>query len=159
MKTTTLIPLLLLNVGGAAFAAEQTDAVPAADAPAGISLEDRVAKLEQLLKKSEAEKKAAQDKLDAAKPAGQSVIEAEPSAPFAFADFSWIPGNAGAAERPLTWGPFTGELRVDTVYHQSFANPKDHTISGSSEVFRPASSRSRRSESAATSSTRTSWAG
>ena len=40
------------------------------------------------------------------------------------------------ASSPLTWGPFTGEFRVDTVYHYSFANPKDNTISGSSEVFR-----------------------
>jgi hypothetical protein len=56
--------------------------------------------------------------------------------PFAFADFSWLPGNAGPTERPLTWGPLVGELRVDAAFHQSFANPKDHTISGSSEVFR-----------------------
>ena len=56
--------------------------------------------------------------------------------PFAFADFSWVPGNYGAAERPLSAGPFTGELRVDTVFHYSFNNPKDDTISGSSEVFR-----------------------
>ena len=64
--------------------------------------------------------------------------EPEPAAkePFAFADFSWVPGNYGSSDRPLTWGPFTGELRVDTVYHYSFANPKDNTISGSSEVFR-----------------------
>ena len=57
-------------------------------------------------------------------------------APFAFADFSWIPGNAGAADRPLTYGPFTGELRVDVAYHDSLEHPKDDTISGSSEVFR-----------------------
>ena len=60
----------------------------------------------------------------------------QPAEPFAFADFSWAPGNYGSAERPLKWGPFTGELRLDTVYHYSFANPKDNTISGSSEVFR-----------------------
>ncbi len=59
-----------------------------------------------------------------------------PAVPFAFADFSWIPGNAGAAERPLTIGPFTGEFRVDDAYHYSFADPKDGTIAGSSEVFR-----------------------
>ncbi len=58
------------------------------------------------------------------------------AAPFAFADFSWLPGNAGASERPFSFGPFSGELRVDTAYHSSLANPKDHTISGSSEVFR-----------------------
>jgi hypothetical protein len=58
------------------------------------------------------------------------------SAPFAFADFSWVPGNAGASERPLTAGPFVGEFRFDGVYHYSFAKPIDNTISGSSEVFR-----------------------
>jgi hypothetical protein len=70
---------------------------------------------------------AAADSTDVARP---------PAAPFAFADFSWIPGNAGASERPLTAGPLTGEFRVDVPYHYSFANPKDNTISGSSEVFR-----------------------
>jgi hypothetical protein len=63
-------------------------------------------------------------------------VEAKPADPFAFADFSWVPGNYGAAERPLTAGPFTGELRVDTVYHYEFSNPKDNSVSGSSEVFR-----------------------
>jgi hypothetical protein len=61
---------------------------------------------------------------------------AEPAAPFAFADFSWVPGNYGAIERPLAFGAFTGELRVDTAYHYSYNHPKDDTISGSSEVFR-----------------------
>jgi hypothetical protein len=59
-----------------------------------------------------------------------------PAEPLGFADFSWVPGNAGASERPLTAGPFTGEFRLDDVYHYSFANPQDGTISGSSEVFR-----------------------
>lgn len=57
-------------------------------------------------------------------------------APFAWGDFSWVPGNYGPAETPLAWGPFTGELRIDTAYHYSLNNPKDNTISGSSEVFR-----------------------
>src|SRR5882672_10872447 len=57
-------------------------------------------------------------------------------APFAFADFTWVAGNASPHTSPLTFGPFAGELRVDTVYHYSFANPIDGTISGSSEVFR-----------------------
>jgi len=61
---------------------------------------------------------------------------AAPRVPFAFADFSWVPSNAGASERPLTAGPFTGEFRLDDAYHYSFSNPKDGTISGSSEVFR-----------------------
>lgn len=61
---------------------------------------------------------------------------APPRQAFTFADFSWIPGNYGPAESPLQWRAFTGEIRVDTVYHHSFANPRDNTISGSSEVFR-----------------------
>ncbi|WPB76874.1 outer membrane beta-barrel protein [Archangium violaceum] len=65
----------------------------------------------------------------------ETPTEAKP-APFAFADFSWVPGNAGASEKPLSFGPFTGEFRVDTAYHSSFNNPQDNTISGSSEVFR-----------------------
>jgi len=56
--------------------------------------------------------------------------------PFAFADFSWVPGNAGASDRPLKVGPFTGEFRFDGVYHYDFKRPIDNTISGSSEVFR-----------------------
>ena len=65
-----------------------------------------------------------------------SPTKPEVAEPFAFADFSWVPGNYAAAEKPLKWGPCTGELRLDTVYHHSFANPVDNTISGSSEVFR-----------------------
>ena len=65
-----------------------------------------------------------------------SADEAPAAQPFAFADFSWVPGNAGASERPLTFGPFVGEFRMDDAYHYSFAKPIDNTISGSSEVFR-----------------------
>jgi len=69
-------------------------------------------------------------------PAGAEDAKPQPAAPFSFADFSWVPGNAGASERPLTVGPFTGEFRFDGAYHYSFRKPKDDTISGSSEVFR-----------------------
>jgi hypothetical protein len=65
-----------------------------------------------------------------------AVQKAKPAEPFAFADFSWLPGNAGASEKPLSLGPFTGEFRLDTAYHYSFNHPQDDTISGSSEVFR-----------------------
>lgn len=51
-------------------------------------------------------------------------------------DYSWIPGNYAAPEKSLSFGPFTGEFRVDTTYHYSFHRPKDDTLSGSSEVFR-----------------------
>ncbi len=61
--------------------------------------------------------------------------QSEP-APFGFGDFSWAPGNYGPSEHPLSYGPFTGEIRLDTVYHYSFNHPRDNSISGSSEVFR-----------------------
>jgi hypothetical protein len=72
----------------------------------------------------------------AAQAPDSAAARSAPAAPFAFADFSWVPGNAGASERPLTVGPFTGEFRLDDAYHYSFNNPVDGTISGSSEVFR-----------------------
>ncbi len=56
--------------------------------------------------------------------------------PLAYADFSWVPGNGGPAERPLTFGPVVGELRVDTALHYLLSHPKDDTISGTSEAFR-----------------------
>ncbi len=56
--------------------------------------------------------------------------------PFAWGDFRWMPGNYAPTDSPLKFGAFTGEARVDTTYHYSFANPADNTISGSSEVFR-----------------------
>lgn len=61
-----------------------------------------------------------------------STTAEAPAAP----DYSWIPGNYSGPEKPLTWGPFTGEFRVDTAYHYSFHHPSDDTLSGSSEVFR-----------------------
>ncbi len=56
--------------------------------------------------------------------------------PFDFGDFSWAPASYGAPDRPFSYGPFQGELRVDVAYHYDFSNPKDNTVSGSSEVFR-----------------------
>lgn len=64
------------------------------------------------------------------------VFGEEPGEPFAFADFSWVPGNYAPAESPLATKYFIPELRLDTVYNYSFAHPSDNTITGSSEVFR-----------------------
>lgn len=72
----------------------------------------------------------------AAQAPAEDPFHAKQPEPFGFADFTWAPGNGGTKDRPLSWGPFTGELRVDTAYHYSFNHPRDDTISGSSEVFR-----------------------
>jgi hypothetical protein len=56
--------------------------------------------------------------------------------PFAFADFTWLSGNARTKESPLNTKAFTGEFRADTNFTYSFNKPSDNTISGSTEVFR-----------------------
>jgi len=60
----------------------------------------------------------------------------EPAEPFSFADFTWLTGNPRTTESPLETKIFTGELRVDTAYVYDFHHPADHTIGGSSEIFR-----------------------
>ena len=58
------------------------------------------------------------------------------SEPFAFADFTWMNGNARTKEVPLDTKFFTPEIRTDTAYIYDFNHPKDDTIGGSAEVFR-----------------------
>lgn len=114
-------------------------APPPVDDEATRRLEQRIADLEGRLAAQERRHVAAA--APAAPPAAPAA-PAEPPAPpkkpepFAFGDFSWMPGNYGAAKRPLATDHFTGEVRVDAAYHHSFANPIDNTIGGSSEVFR-----------------------
>ncbi len=71
-------------------------------------------------------------------PADPAQARPSPAAPFAFADFSWVPGNYGSSDRPLSFGPFTGELRVDTAFHRGSS-----TACGS-RSSRPTGSRSSR---------------
>jgi hypothetical protein len=58
------------------------------------------------------------------------------SAPFAFADFTWLNGNARTKELAFDSPFFTPEIRADVDYIYDFQHPKDNTIGGSSEVFR-----------------------
>jgi hypothetical protein len=70
---------------------------------------------------------------------GDSASPEEPpkkAEPFVFADFTWLTGNSRATETPLQTKAFTGEVRLDIDYVYDFNHPKDHTISGSSEIFR-----------------------
>jgi len=65
-----------------------------------------------------------------------SAPESRAPEPFAFADFTWLTGNARTKESPIDGKVFTAEIRFDSAYHYSFNHPRDHTIGGSSEVFR-----------------------
>jgi len=73
----------------------------------------------------------------AVQPGGQAG-ESKPAKtePFAFADFTWLNGNARTKESPMETKFFTPEVRADVAYNYSFNHPKDDTIGGSSEVFR-----------------------
>jgi len=64
------------------------------------------------------------------------VAEPQKAEPFAFADFTWLTGNARTKESPTDTKFFTPEVRADVDYVYDFAHPKDDTISGSSEIFR-----------------------
>lgn len=63
-------------------------------------------------------------------------VKEAPSAPFAFADFTWLNGNARTKDIPMDTKFFTPEIRADISYIYDFNHPKDDTIGGSSEVFR-----------------------
>jgi hypothetical protein len=67
---------------------------------------------------------------------GKSGTAEAKAEPFAFADFTWLNGNARTKDIPYDTKFFTPEIRADVVYNYSFNHPKDDTIGGSSEVFR-----------------------
>src|SRR3989441_5718747 len=58
------------------------------------------------------------------------------SEPFAFADFTWLNGNARTKKAAMDTKFFTPEFRADVAYIYDFNHPQDDTIGGSSEVFR-----------------------
>jgi len=60
-------------------------------------------------------------------PSAQSAPPAK-AEPFAFADWTWLTGNARTTESPLDTKVFTGEVRVDTDYVYDLNHPRDHTI-------------------------------
>ena len=60
----------------------------------------------------------------------------KPAEPFAFADWTWLNGNARTKEAAFDSKFFTPEIRADVSYIYDFNNPRDNTIGGSSEVFR-----------------------
>jgi hypothetical protein len=70
------------------------------------------------------------------KSGGTSTGKAAKAEPFAFADFTWLNGNARTKDTPYATSFFTPEIRADIDYVYDFAHPKDDTIGGSSEVFR-----------------------
>ncbi len=71
--------------------------------------------------------------------AAKFTAEAAPPAkiePFSDADWTWLNGNPRTKE--IFWDSkfFTPEIRSDTVYVYDFNHPTDHSMGGSSELFR-----------------------
>ncbi len=60
----------------------------------------------------------------------------KPIEPFSDSDWTWLNGNARTKE--IFWDTkfFTPEIRADTNYVYDFNHPTDHSIGGSSELFR-----------------------
>ena len=58
------------------------------------------------------------------------------SAPFAFADFSWLNGNSRVTDPLIDNDWFTSQFMVDVNYTYDFNSPGDHTIDGACEVGR-----------------------
>jgi hypothetical protein len=59
-----------------------------------------------------------------------------PTEPFAYADWTWLNGNA--RNKDAVWDSkfFTPEIRFDTHFVSSFNHPKDDSLGGSTEIFR-----------------------
>jgi len=68
--------------------------------------------------------------------AGAKPEKPEPTIPFAYADWTWLNGNA--RNKDAVWDSkfFTPEIRFDTHFVSSLNHPKDDTLGGSTEIFR-----------------------
>src|SRR5713101_4102300 len=92
---------------------------------------------ERVAPKAESNVAPAAETSAAAKPLSSAAVpKPAKTEPFAFADFTWLTGNARTKESPMDTKFFTPEIRADVDYIYDFNHPKDNTISGSSEVFR-----------------------
>jgi hypothetical protein len=62
--------------------------------------------------------------------------QATPSAPFAYADWTWLNGNP--RNKDTVWDSkfFTPEVRVDAHFIMDLNHPRDDTMGGSTEMFR-----------------------
>jgi hypothetical protein len=69
-------------------------------------------------------------------PAGQAPATPEPAAPFAYADWTWLNGNARTKNPVWDSKFFTPEVRIDTNFISSLNHPRDDSIGGSTETFR-----------------------
>ena len=143
----------------ASVTASGTAAPPSfADAREVEALKRRVEELEAALKAVTDREQGSVDKQASAQPGApvevakaapveppaQEAAPAAPAAPpavdnvtpFAFGDFTWLNGNP--RNKDTVWDSkfFTPEVRFDTYFAEDFNQPIDHTMGGSTEMFR-----------------------
>ena len=146
----------MLTITSSACAQAQESEAPRNEDGTRLAQEERVQqlqdKLEAIEKELEAIKQAqridrsvqhnttAKASAPALPPKEAEAVVADPadphSEPFAFADFTWLNGNARTKDTPYATQFFTPEIRADVNYTYDFRHPEDDTIGGSSEVFR-----------------------
>ena len=69
-------------------------------------------------------------------PKAAQEVQAKAADPFAFADFTWLNGNSRQTTSVLDSKYFTGEFSLDVNSVYDFAQPADHTLSGSTNTGR-----------------------
>jgi BMFP domain-containing protein YqiC len=117
----------------------KTDSKPeAAPKPASEeeveALRTRIAELEKQLGAVVASASSAAPKQQEQAPNGTPQVDLV--TPFADHDWTWLNGISRQHDYPLDTKYFSGEFRADTFYGYDFNQPRDHSMGGSSEVFR-----------------------
>ncbi|HEV2288067.1 MAG TPA: outer membrane beta-barrel protein [Candidatus Acidoferrales bacterium] len=148
-----ILPLFIIGTGAPCFAqgsnASSNQNAENSDQQAAIkkeldAMKKRIAELEAELKKKRSQE---QEKSNAKQ---TSPIEESASvhpdtkprqktakiAPFSDHDWTWLNGNPRTETPAFDSKFFTPEVRVDTTYTYDFNHPKDHSMGGSSEIFR-----------------------
>lgn len=130
--------LLSVAVKDAAASSEETASAPSAEAPVA-SLIGTTASPGPENSTANATPGRADNPASALVAAAQEAAaptKPAKSEPFAFADWTWLNGNPRTKTAAMDTKFFTPEIRADVDYNLDFAHPADHTIGGSSEVFR-----------------------
>lgn len=105
-------------------------------------MKKRIAELEAQLKRQDQQATKPQNSVPL--PAPQSKPESSSTAPqaprkiepFSDHDWTWLNGNPRTETPAFDSKFFTPEIRVDTTYTYDFNHPTDHSMDGSTEVFR-----------------------
>ena len=117
-------------------AAPVAPAAPAAEAPAAQPAPSNAANPSAALSHVSLSPAAAVGPPQSPDQSAAGAAAAQPTAPFAYADWTWLNGNARNKDEVWDSKYFTPEFRVDSNYIEDYNQPKDHTMGGSTESFR-----------------------